>query len=816
MNRYTTGDLCDITKGVLTGSRDAVFQHLSVDSRTLVSPVETLFIALRGERHDGHSFIGDLIRKGVTNFLVEEIPASSGENGLNFVQVEDTLHAMQQFISHHRGRCPVPVIAITGSNGKTVVKEWLYQVLQPEKKVIRSPRSYNSQVGVPLSVWMLESTYDMAVFEAGISRPGEMSRLEAIIRPDIGIITNLKEAHQQNFSSYEEKAREKLRLFDDCQKIIYCRDHLVIHEIAVKKFDKDRLFTWSREPGSDIWLKHVAWEQGQTILTLVAAGNESTYSIPFSDQASLENAMHVIACLLFLDYPPHEIKWRLENLSPVAMRLELIHGINRCTLINDSYNSDLASLTIALDFLNQQNQHEMKTLILSDIYQSGKPGEELYGEVARVISEKGIRRFIGIGDQISLHREVFKHGSFFDSTDDFLRSNRQADFADEAILIKGARQFQFEKITMMLQQKTHGTILEVNLNAMIHNLNVFRSRLAPETKIMVMVKALSYGSGTYEIANALQYQHVDYLCVAFVDEGIALRTAGIRIPVVVMNPEISSFDQMIEYQLEPEIYSFRSMYQFERILRKHNLLSFPVHIKLNTGMNRLGFNGEDMEALTSFLDSHRYLEVKSVFSHLAAAEDPAQDPFTLEQIDRFEKMSACLMNRSVKPMRHILNSAGIERFPEAQYEMVRLGIGLYGFSALPDNVLQNVSTLKSTLSQIRKIRKGESIGYGRGDITETGKTIGIVPVGYADGLDRRMGNGHVRFFVKGKPAALVGNICMDMCFVDLTGLQAEEGDDVIIFGKEQSVENLAQSIQTIPYEILAGISSRVKRIYFQE
>ena len=816
MNRYTIGELHNIVKGELTGSRDAVFQHISVDSRTLVSPVETLFIALRGERHDGHSFIRDLILKGVRNFLVEEIPYDTETNTLNFVQVEDSLHAMQQLIRHHRSQCPVPVIAVTGSNGKTIVKEWLYQLLQPDKKVIRSPKSYNSQVGVPLSVWMLDPTYDMAVFEAGISKPGEMSRLKAMIQPDIGIITNLKEAHQENFSSYEEKAREKLGLFDDCKKIIYCRDHLIINGIAVKRFSKDRLFTWSGKPGADIWLKHEKWEHNQTILTVQYNGNDSGYSIPFSDQASVENSMHLISCMLYLNYSEEDINQRLKDLSPVAMRMELMHGINRCTLINDSYNSDLASLTIALDFLKQQNQHELKTLILSDIYQSGKSGEELYGEVAKIISGKGIKRFIGVGDQISLHKDVFKHGSFFDSTDDFLASTRQNDFADEAILIKGSRQFQFEKITMMLQQKTHGTILEVDLNAMIQNLNVFRSRLRADTKIMVMVKALSYGSGTYEIANALQYQQVDYLGVAFADEGIALRTAGIKTPVVVMNPEISSFDQMIEYQLEPEIYNFRSLHQFVRILKKHNMLSYPVHIKLNSGMNRLGFDEENMEELTTFLNSHEYLEVKTVFSHLAASEDPDQDTFTRKQISRFEKMSESLMNRPVNPMRHILNSAGIERFPDAQFEMVRVGIGLYGLSSVPDSGLQNVSTLKSTLSQLRRIRKGESIGYGRGTISDQDRTIGIVPIGYADGLDRRMGNGNIRFIVNGKPAEVVGQICMDMCFVDLTGVQAEEGDEIIIFGKEQPVGDLARSIQTISYEILAGISSRVKRIYFQE
>ena len=813
---YTLGELRHITRGLLTGREEAVFTKISVDSRTLVSPAQVLFIALRGERHDGHAYIEELINKGMQHFLVEEMPSITTTDGLNFVVVEDTMLALQQLARHHRNQYNVPVIAITGSNGKTVVKEWLYQLLQPDKKVIRSPKSYNSQVGVPLSVLMLESTYDIAIFEAGISQPGEMSRLKRIIEPDIGLITNLKEAHQENFGSYEDKAKEKLELFEDCQKIIYCRDHPVIHRIASERFLPSRLLTWSKNRGGDLWLKDTRWEKDRTIFTVWKGDSEYSFTIPFADKASLENAMHLVACMMHLGYPGKEIARRMLNLSPVAMRLELMHGINRCTLINDSYNSDLASLAIAIDFLNQQNQHDMKTLILSDIYQSGKSGEELYGEVARVISEKGIKRFIGIGEQLKLHQDLFRKGVFFGSTNEFLESTVPADFADEAILIKGSRQFRFETITAMLQQKIHGTILEVDLNALIHNLNVFRRRLEPDTRIMVMVKALSYGIGTYEIANALQFQKVDYFCVAFVDEGIALRKTGIRIPILVMNPEISSFDQMITYQLEPEIYHFKSLHQFNRILVKHNLLSFPIHIKLNSGMNRLGFDEEEITALIAFLDQHEYLEVKTIFSHLAASEDPAYDSFTREQIDRFEKMGRPFMARQVKPMRHVLNSAGIERFPDAQFEMVRLGIGLYGISSTMDSGLQQVSTLKSTLSQVRKIRKGESVGYGRAFTAKKETIIGIVPVGYADGIDRRMGNGSTRFMVHGQPVPVIGNICMDMCFVDLTGIRAEEGDEVIVFGREQPVEEIARSIRTIPYEILAGISSRVKRIYFQE
>jgi alanine racemase len=819
MKLYTLDILCKAINGTLYGDAGASFSQISVDSRTLHSPDETLFIALRGERHDGHNYIRELVRKGVRSFLVEEIPIEKDwqADRVNFIKTENTLTAFHEFIKYHRLQFSIPVIGITGSNGKTIVKEWLYQMLQKSKKVIRSPKSYNSQVGVPLSVWLLDSSYDLAIFEAGISQKGEMKNLQSIIRPDIGIITNVKEAHQENFRDYEEKTREKLILFQECKTIIYCRDHELIHHLAIKYFVRGRCITWSQKETADIFIKTLKKTRGSVDLECTYLGTTSIFNIPFSDEASLENIMHVISCLLWMKMDASLIRQNLKSLSPVAMRLELLKGINQCTLINDSYNSDIASLTIALDFLNQQNQHRLKTLILSDILQSGKDETELYKDVSLIIKKKGISRFIGIGEALYRQKNYFGRGAFYLTTDEFLNNIKPGDFLDEAILIKGSRPFSFERISLALQHKIHGTVLEINLNALIHNLNIFRSVLNPGTRIMVMVKAFSYGSGSWEIASALEYQKVDYLSVAFSDEGIALRKAGISLPILVMNPDISSFGPMIDHNLEPELYNFRSLTNCEQVIRKQNVVRYPVHIKLDTGMHRLGFSEQELDSLADFLKAHDNLEIKSVFSHLAAAEDPAHDNFTRKQIKLFERMSAKLISLfPYKIYRHLLNSAGIERFPEAQFDMVRLGIGLYGISASDRNDLRSVSTLRSVISQIRNVKKGESVGYNRGSIEQYDRTIGIIPIGYADGIDRRLGNGNGKFYLNNIPVPVIGNICMDICFIDITGIQAEEGDGVIIFGESFPVWQMAKSAGTITYEILTGISGRVQRVYYQE
>jgi alanine racemase len=643
-----------------------------------------------------------------------------------------------------------------------------------------------------------------------------MQKLQAIIRPEIGIFTNIGDAHQEGFQDIEEKLKQKLILFKDSSTLIYCRDQEIVDRIIRKEYAEQRLFTWSFSKDSDVRVsKRGATAEG-TLLDVICQDTSFEVMVPFLDRASVENAMHVVSLMIMLDIPALVIKSRIGDLNPVAMRLEMVKALHGCTIINDTYNSDLNSLSIALDYLNQQHQHDVKTLILSDIMQSGKEEEILYSEVSGLLKQKGITRFIGIGPALNRMRRHFPpEAQFYTNTAEFLSILPALDFNNEAILIKGSRSFRFEKITNRLQQKNHRTILEIDLNALVHNLNVYRSKT--QARIMVMVKAFSYGSGSQEIANAMQYQRVDYLCVAYVDEGITLREAGIHLPILVMNPEVTGFDLMLDHDLEPEIYSFRSLFSFLASLAKRNLVSYPIHLKVETGMNRLGFKEEELDQLFEILQQHKHVRIASVFSHLGASDEPEHDPFTLGQIETFKRISNRIQDQfPSKILKHILNSAGIERFPEASFDMVRLGIGLYGISQHISKELRPVSSLKSIISQIKTVLKGESVGYNRNFIAPRDMVIGIVPVGYADGLRRDLGRHGVSFQLNGSSTPVLGTICMDMTMIDLTGLDVKEGDEVIIFGPDQPVNELAEKLGTIPYEILAGLSERVKRVYFQD
>lgn len=815
---YTLQEIAEITGGDLSGPPRERINRISLDSRTIYRSEGILFVAIRGQRHDGHRFIPELLERGIRAFMVQELPPKQEitGSGASFVLVKDPLRALQELAAHHREIHRAEVIGITGSNGKTIVKEWICQVLSPDRRVVRSPKSYNSQVGVPLSVLQMEDDTEIGVFEAGISRPGEMDRLQRIILPEIGIFTNIGEAHREGFRDTEQKIREKIRLFEGCRTLIYCRDQGEVDRLMREAFPEDRLFTWSFSGNGNIRVEVPGKPKEKKQFRVFYRDTKMDISLPFADQASVENAMHVVALMLLKNLPQVVIQSRITDLTPVAMRMEMVKGMNRCTLINDTYNSDLISLSIALDYLNQQNQHPRKTLILSDIMQSGKSGKDLYGEVAGLLKKKNISRMIGVGPEISGQERLFPPDTvFFESTSDFLSSLHTLDFRDEAILIKGSRAFSFEKITQRLQEKNHRTLLEIDLNALVHNLNVYRSMT--RAKIMVMVKAFSYGSGSVEIANALQFQRVDYLCVAYVDEGITLREAGIHLPILVMNPEVSGFDLMIDHDLEPEIYNFKSLFTFISAFEKRNMDSYPIHLKLETGMNRLGFQEAELDPLFEVLRNHPQITIRSVFSHLGSSDEPAHDAYTRDQIRIFKRMSEKILERFPgNILRHILNSAGIERFPEAEFDMVRLGIGLYGISRQPGGVLQPVSTLKSIISQIKSVNKGEPVGYGRSYICPKGLSIGIVPIGYADGLRRDLGDRGISFLVNGSEAPVLGNLCMDMCMIDLSGIDAREGDEVVIFGKQKPVEELAEKLGTIPYEVLAGLSQRVKRVYYQE
>lgn len=802
-------------------------KDILIDSRRLITAENCLFFALVTKSNDGHKYIKELYSKGVRSFVISHFDDElKNLEGASFFIVNDTLAALQKLTAYHRKYFTMPVIGITGSNGKTIIKEWLFQLLSKDKKVVRSPKSYNSQIGVPLSVWQLNDTHELAIFEAGISESEEMQKLQAIINPTIGIFTNIGEAHGKNFINNAQKIGEKLKLFTKVDVLIYCTDHKDLLEIIIRSGIRNNIttFSWGSNEESDLKItKTVKTDKFSTISGLIK-GQSISIKIPFIDSASIENAIHCWALLLYLGYENEDIAERMSQLAPIAMRLELKEGINNCTIINDTYNSDFNSLGIALDFLNQQNQHRNKIIIFSDILQSGRTEVDLYADVAALLVKKGINQLIGIGPAISRQKEKFSalKSIFYNNTTDFISSYPVSNFISSSILLKGARAYKFEQISRLLQRKAHETVLEINLDALVTNLNYFRSKLPSNVKVMAMVKAFSYGSGGFEIANVFEFHQVDYLAVAYADEGVELRRAGINLPIMVMSPEEHAFETMIRYQLEPEIFSLRTLRLLEKAIKQNALpLNKPVkvHIKLDTGMNRLGFIKAEIEQLIEKIKKNPLILVQSVFSHLAASDKPEFDDFTREQINLFDSLSKeIIASFDHKIDRHILNTAGISRFPEGHFDMVRLGIGLYGIAGdeTDQNKLQHVTTLRSAISQIRHVAKGSSVGYNRAFVAEKDMQIGVVSIGYADGLMRELGKENLSLKIDGKPAPIIGDICMDMCMVDLTGIDAKEGDDVIIFDQENPVTELAQKAGTIPYEILSRIAQRVKRVYFHE
>jgi len=791
------------------------------DSRRVIHAAQSLFFAIKGKNHDGHLYIDELYKAGVRNFVVEHIPDQTLETVANFYIVNNSINALQQLAAYHRDCFNYPVIGITGSNGKTIVKEWIYQVLSGKYNIVRNPRSYNSQTGVPLSVWNMENDNNLGIFEAGISLPGEMEKLENVIKPTIGIFTNIGDAHQENFNSISEKVKEKIKLFKHSKILIFCLDHEEIRNTVNEEIDKNntQLFTWSLKNKASLFIKNITIQKTSSQITGVFENKETTITIPFTDKGSVENAIHVWSLLLYMKIDETEIKELFSALSPVAMRLEQKSGINNCTIINDSYNSDMNSIMIALDYLNQQYQHKKKTVIISDIIQSSSNQKLLYSEVADILRTKKIDRIIGIGPVISQYKSLFGvNAEFYEYTEEFLESFDPESYKDESILLKGARAFKFEKIEQLFEQKVHCTVLQINLDAVVHNLNYFRSLLKPETRIMAMVKAISYGSGTFEIAHLLKFHHIDYLGVAYIDEGIQLRKAGVSTPIMVMNPEVQYLDQLIEYGLEPEIYSHDILKNFKKVLAEKGEKNHPCHIKFDSGMHRLGFMPDDISFLISELSKDDAINVKSIFSHLAASDDTAFDQKTRHQIGVFENFSDQLIKTINYPViRHILNSSGIVRFPEAQFDMVRLGIGLYGFAGSSENKLRNVFTLKTVVSQVKMARKGETVGYNPKNILEKDTRIGIIAIGYADGYNRKLGNGIGKVMINKKLVPIIGNICMDMCMVDLSGIEnVMEGDEVIVFGDDYTAQEIAGQLDTIPYEVITNISERINRVYYKE
>jgi alanine racemase len=796
----------DDTKGII--------DNISIDSRSLQNNEKTLFFALVGPNNDAHIYISPLIEKGVRHFVVKHIPEGlSGK--ATFLVVKNTLDALQRFAAQHRSVFKFPVIGLTGSNGKTIVKEWLNFLLGPDFNIIRSPKSYNSQVGVPLSVISINEKHNLGIFEAGISKMNEMEKLGKIIQPTIGILTNIGSAHDEGFSNIGEKIKEKLKLFKQSKLIIYQKNKVVDALIN----PKIQTFSWSfSDETADVFVvKKVV--NDKTVLQIKYTKASFEIQIPFQDGASIENTITCLMVLLHLKYDQKTIQSRVQWLYPVEMRLKVKNGINNSTLIDDSYSSDFQSLKIALDFLESQKQYKVKTVILSDIFESGLSNEELYSKVSQLITSNKINRVIGIGETISAFKHKFTNCVTFKSTVDFFLNFNYLNFGNETILIKGARHFQFEEIVAALAEKTHETVLEINLNAISHNLSFYKSKLKPTTKMMVMVKAFGYGSGGFEIAKLLEHHKVDYLGVAFADEGISLKNAGIILPIMVLNPETTSFSAIIQHHLEPEIYSLKGLNAFLKIAEKRKLKHFPIHIKLDTGMHRLGFEEENLDELIATLKGNQFVAVKSILSHMATSDDLEQQDFAHAQLNLFEKLSAKLMTElQIKPIRHILNTSGIINFPEAQYDMVRLGIGLYGVSndAEEQKYLENVGTLKSIISQIRTIQTGESVGYGRRFVAEKPTRIATIPIGYADGISRLWGNGVGFVTINNQKASIIGSICMDMLMADITEINCKEGDSVIIFGESPTVSFMAEKLQTIPYEILTSVSQRVKRVFYRE
>ena len=818
------------------GDTEATIGWLLTDSRSLCFPEQTLFFALRTKRNDGHKYIEELYRRGVRNFVVESASYSSKESssgwgsleGANFLVVPSPLAALQRLAERHRDEFSIPVVGITGSNGKTWVKEWLYQLLMPSQKITRSPKSYNSQIGVPLSVWLLNENSKIALFEAGISEPGEMLALHDIIQPTIGVFTSLGVAHQENFRSMDEKCVEKLQLFRDTKAVIYPSDDDVVSRCMRRSGYQGERIGWSRyDQKAAFFVKDITIDKSQpsclkSHVTYIYKGTRGEYEIPFIDEASVENSITCAATALYLGLTPDDIAARMPKLEPIAMRLEVKEGQRGLTLINDSYNSDIQSLDIALDFMQRRpdTAGRRRTLVLSDIYQSGEMMPDLYGQVSELIVKRGIERFIGIGTDLMAQADRIAVGQkwFFPDVEHFLQSGVFRSLHDEVVLLKGARNFGFEHISELLEQKVHETILEVDLNAVVNNLNHFRSFLKPETKMVCMIKADAYGAGAVEIAKTLQDHRVDYLAVAVADEGVELRKAGITQNIIVMNPEMSSFQTLFDYDLEPEVYSFRLLDALIRAARHQGITGWPVHIKLDTGMHRLGFGtSSEVDRLIDILKHQSAVIPRSVFSHFVGSDSDDFDNFSRLQFERFDAASLKIQAAfSHRILRHIDNSAGIEHFPERQLDMVRLGIGLYGVDPRTNDALSTVSTLKTTILQLRHVPKEETVGYSRKGVLTRDSIIAAIPIGYADGLNRRLGNRHCYCLVNGQKAEYVGNICMDVALIDVTDIPCQEGDTVEIFGKELPVTVLSDVLQTIPYEVLTGVSNRVKRVYFQD
>ncbi len=819
--QYQLNDIAAILQQPIQGKGNAIIQYLVTDSRNIVDPAQSIFFAIKGPRRTGASYIADVYQQGVRAFVIDEPVNANEYNNAVFFTVPNTIKALQTIAAYHRSKFTIPVIGITGSNGKTIVKEWLYQLLQPDFNIVRSPRSYNSQIGVPLSVWQMNEQHELGIFEVGISAKGEMQALSEVVQPTIGVFTNIGDAHNEGFTNVAEKVAEKTKLFANANKIIVASDYIPYSLPA-----KASIVSWGSKPLHDLQLISQQKENNSTRLVLKYQEAPFELQVPFTDEASLQNILTCVLVLLQMNYRSSVIQQRVLQLTAVEMRMQLRRAINQSYLLNDSYSNDKISLSLALQFLKEQANQQPIIAIVSDIVDTGEPTEQLYHQVAQMLSSSGVKQLFAVGREISHYFTQHQNETFpfsiqlFVSTQDVLQHLQETMFQQSYILLKGARKFAFEQLAHWLEQQVHQTIMEINLTAMVHNLKAYQSLLQPNTKLMAMVKAFGYGSGAGEVARRLQQQQVDYLTVAYADEGVTLRKAGIHLPIMVMSADEYSFDAMVNYSLEPELFSFQILNAFHQYITQQGLQQYPIHIKLNTGMNRLGFDVAEIDQLAKWLSSQQTLRVKSVLSHLAASEEEKEDAFTEHQVALFSNACNCIEKAiGYVFIKHIANTAAIRRNPNWQFNMVRLGIGLYG----GDNVhqanlpLQTVATLKTTVAQVRSLKAGETVSYNRSGILKRDSIIATVRIGYADGYPRRMGNGVGKMWIKGALAPTVGKICMDMCMVDITDIpNVQPGDSVEIFGKHISIQEVAKGAETISYDIMTGISLRVKRVYIEE
>lgn len=817
---YSFSQIASILQAQPAGNSTASVKYLSTDSRRVHFPADTLFFTIITPQRNGHAYVSDAYTQGVRQFVISEELDINQFPGAGFMRVQDTLSALQTLAAWHRRQFDIPIVGITGSNGKTIVKEWLTQLLQPDANVVRSPRSYNSQTGVPLSIWQIDQQHEAGIFEAGISQPGEMQKLAAIIQPTIGIFTNIGAAHDAGFTGRNQKLQEKLKLFAGAKTLIYNANDKQVRD-AVQPLQLQH-FSWGFAANCTVQILELNRHLHHTAFVCRYGGENISFQINFTDNASLENVMHSFCACLLLGIPTDRIVAQMQQLQPLQMRLEWKKAINNCYLINDSYSNDLSSLLISLDYLEQQSGSKKRMVILSDIFESGISPAGLYEQVATLLEEKGIDRFVGIGPAIAAHKAAFtnrlKEIFFYPGTEAYLQEIESLPFSNEAILLKGARAFGFEKIARQLEEQSHQTVLEINLTAMANNLKQYRSQLQPGTRIMVMVKSFGYGSGGAEIARLLQFNQVDYLAVAYADEAVPLRQAGVHTPVMVMNPDPAAFEIMEAANLEPEIYSFEIGEAFLRYCKTQGITGYPVHIKIDTGMHRLGFLGSEADAVGKWLQQQNILKVKSVFTHLVGSDDARLEAFTRHQAADFDSVCQVLQQYlGYSFLRHTANTAAIARYPHLQMDMVRLGIGLYGIDTAGKLLLEPVSTLQTSVAQVKKVPAGDAVGYNRKGMVTKDSVIATVRIGYADGYRRELSNGKGYMLVHGQKAPVIGNVSMDMTMLDVTGISnVIIGDKVEVFGKNISVQEVATQCGTIPYEIMTGISQRVKRVYYSE